>query len=125
MTLEESIKSAMKQVQALFNDLEMHLILLANAQDQSLDDDQDFVACVHAEEKAEDICDNMKYVIDELPLIAAEIRGAPPTKEAKAWWMARKKERKEAHALIDAKRKEQAKEEAAARKALTLESKTQ
>ena len=33
-------------------------------------------------------------LLGDLPTIAADIRGAPPSKEARTWWMARRDQRK-------------------------------
>jgi hypothetical protein len=125
MTLEEAIKKSVADIQNMFNQLEMQLVLLAAAQDQSIDDEADFRMCVEMEEKCQDIVDGMQYLLGELPDIAAEIRSDPPSKEARAWWTARKKERAAAFAALNAKRKEAAAAEKVARKALTAQTKAE
>jgi len=124
MTLEQATKKAIADIQTMFNDLEMELILLANAQEQQIDDEEDFRMCVTAEDRTEDLVDGMQYLLGELPEIAAEIRGVPPSKEAKAWFKAHQAERKSAAAMLKAQRKTAEAAEKVARKALTAEGKS-
>lgn len=123
MSLEESVNLCMKNVITLFMEMQNTMILLANATDQSVDDEEDFRICCEAEFKCLDIVDQMCYLIAELPEIAADIRDKPPSPAAKAWWVEKKAERKIAYAALTARRKTAAAEDKLARKAMKEETK--
>lgn len=118
MTVEESVVQCIKNVNEMFMALQMEIILLVNAKDQSVDDSTDFRLCCQSEFKVLDIVDGINYCISELPEIVTEFRGTPPSKEDRAWWTAIKAARKIEYAALVSKRKEIAIVEKANRKAL-------
>ena len=96
MTLEVALSRTIATVQKALNDLERKLGLLASVE-ESLDDFEDdalFHQAVELEYEVQDLVRMLTTLLWDLPTIAADIRGAPPSKEARTWWMARRDQRK-------------------------------
>ena len=123
MMLDQVIPATIKKIQDMLNETEMQLILLAAAEDQSVDDETDFQMCVDLERKVAILVDGMQYHLGKLNDVTAEIRDVPPSKESRAWYVALKKEWAAQDAARNALRKDQAMAEKATRKAMVAEQK--
>ena len=97
MTLEVALNKTIKTVQGALNDLERKLGLLASVEESlhDFEDDELFHQAVELEYEVQDLVRMLTTLLGDLPTIAADIRGAPPSKEARTWWVARKRKRKE------------------------------
>ena len=97
MTLEEALRQTIASTQRALNDLELKLGHMATVEEQLQDfeDDELFHQAVGLEYEVQDLVRMLTTLLGDLPLIASDIRGAPPSKEARAWWAARRKKRKE------------------------------
>ncbi len=123
--VDQVVPKTIKKIQTMLNEVEMQLILIAAAEDQTVDDETDFQECVMLERKVALLVDGMQYHLGKLNDVTAEMRDVPPSKEARAWWTALKKEWAIVDAARNAQRKELAAAEKADRKAAAAESKTQ
>jgi hypothetical protein len=125
MTVEQALEQVIRDTQGALNGLQQNLRALCSAEDQQVDDDEDFMECVRLENETEDLVDTITHLLAELPAIAAEIRGPCPS-GSRGWYAAHKLERKNQAAADKARRQEaarQAKEEARAAKAAAKGSK--
>jgi hypothetical protein len=115
MTLEEALRQTISSTQRALNDLELKLGHMATVEEQLQDfeDDELFFKAVELEYEVQDLVRMLTTLLGDLPVIAQDIRGAPPSKEARTWWAARRKKRKEE---LD-REKEEAKAAKAAEKA--------
>jgi hypothetical protein len=107
MSVEDALESTVRQTQQCLNNLQQRLRELCSQDEQRVDDFEDMVECVTLEDQTCDLVETITNLLNELPQIAAEIRGPCPP-EAKAWWTAHKAERKVHLAAESAKRKEAA-----------------
>ena len=96
MTLEVALSRTIATVQKALNDLERKLGLLASVEESlnDFEDDALFHQAVELEYEVQDLVRMLTTLLGDLPTIAADIRGAPPSKEARTWWMARRDQRK-------------------------------
>ena len=97
MTLEEALRQTIASTQRALNDLELKLGHMATVEEQLQDFEEDelFFKAVELEYEVQDLVRMLTTLLGDLPTIAADIRGAPPSKEARTWWSARRKKRKE------------------------------
>jgi len=97
MTLEVALSRTIATTQKALNDLERKLGLLASVEESlhDFEDDELFHQAVELEYEVQDLVRMLTTLLGDLPTIAADIRGAPPSKEARTWWAARRKKRKE------------------------------
>ena len=115
MTLEVALDKTVKTVQRALNDLERNLSLLANYEEQQIDD-SDFVRGVELEDSTCDLVQMLITLLSDLPLIAADIRGPCPSSQ-KIWWKEHKARRK----AVATAEKERRRAAADAAKAATAE----
>ena len=93
MTLEEALDETMLGIQKQLNNLHVEMRRLAALTEQEIDEEDDFRESVLFEDSAYDLVNGMVRLLEEIPPMAAEIRGkAPP--ECKEWFVAHKAERK-------------------------------
>lgn len=125
MSVEQALEQVIRETQSALNGLQENLRALCSADEQHIDDDEDFVECCRLEDATCDLVDMITQLLGELPGIAADIRGACPS-GSKEWYAAHRLERKNAAAADKARRTEAAraaKDEARAAKAATKTSK--
>ena len=113
MSLEQALDETIRGVQNHLNNLQCLLRQLAAAEEQEVDEDDDFRQMVQLEDETADTVSALNELLSELPDIASDIRGPAPNPAMKAWHRTHKAERK----LQLARRKEEAKARAAAEKA--------
>ena len=111
MSVEEALDRVTRDAQQRLTDLQVALRNLCAAEDQAIDDDEDFRQCVELEDQVTDFVSGLAELLSELPQIAGDIRGPCPC-GSKQWWSDHKAERKEAAK----KHKEEVKEAQKARK---------
>ena len=92
VTLEQALNQTVKMVQRALNDLERNLEQLAMLEDQFLED-EDFKRGVELEDSTCDLVDMLVELLQELPDIGRDIRGACPPSQ-KIWWKEHKLRRK-------------------------------
>ena len=86
MTLEEALDETMLGIQKQFNNLHVEMRQLAALTEQEIDEEEDFRESVLFEDSAYDLVNGMVRLLEEIPPMAAEIRGkAPP--ECKEWFV--------------------------------------
>ena len=95
MNVEEALDRVTRDAQQRLTDLQMALRRLCAAEDQQVDDEEDFKECVRLEDEVTDFVSGLAELLSELPQIAGDIRGDCP-KECREWWKAHKDERKAA-----------------------------
>jgi hypothetical protein len=95
MNVEEALDRVTRDAQQRLTDLQMALRRLCMAEDQQIDDEEDFKECVRLEDEVTDFVSGLAELLSELPQIAGDIRGDCP-KECKAWWVEHKTQRKAA-----------------------------
>jgi hypothetical protein len=95
MSVEEALDRVTRDAQQRLTDLQMALRHLCAAEEQQIDDVDDFKECVRLEDEVTDFVSGLAELLSELPQIAADIRGDCP-KECKAWWVEHKAQRKAA-----------------------------
>ena len=95
LNVEQALDRVTRDAQQRLTDLQMSLRQLCAAEDQSIDDEEDFKMCVQREDEVTDFVNGLSELLGELPQIAADIRGDCP-KECRAWWAEHKAKRKEA-----------------------------
>jgi hypothetical protein len=95
MNVEEALDRVTRDAQMRLTDLQMALRRLCAAEDQQIDDEEDFKECVRLEDEVTDFVSGLAELLSELPQIAGDIRGDCP-KECKAWWVEHKAQRKAA-----------------------------
>jgi hypothetical protein len=125
MPLREAIETVIRGVQGRLNELQSLLYRMADEEillEQSVcdeDDEASFRRRTDLEDIVQDTAAALIELVEELPDIAMDLRGAAPTKETKSWFSLHKKERK----LELSRRKEAAKARAASEKAEELAAK--
>ena len=123
--LDQALKEVVSGIQGRLNDLECVLQRAADEEaklDQNFTEEEDeanFRRRVTLEDNTQDLVAGLVELAEELPDVAADIRGAAPSKETRAWFSLHKKERK----LELARRKEAAKQRAAEERAAELAAK--
>jgi hypothetical protein len=100
VTLEEALESTIRGCQTNLTALQVNLRQLAQMEggEQALDDDEDFQLAVRLEDECFDLVSGLANLFAELPPIARDIVGGPPTPASKKWYAAHKAERKAAFA---------------------------
>ena len=94
MSLEQALDETIRGVQNNLNELQCALRNLAAVEEQSVEQDEDFKNAVELEDTTVDLVEGLVSLLEELPRIAAEIRGKCP-KELKEWYAGQKLRRKE------------------------------
>lgn len=94
MSLEQALDETIRGVQGNLNSLQCALRNLAAVEEQSVDTEEDFKNAVSLEDETVDLVEGLVNLLEELPRIAAEIRGKCP-KELKEWYSGQKMRRKE------------------------------
>ena len=105
MSLEECIDECARGIQQKINDLQVALRNLAAVTEQDIDEVEDFKMCVDLEDETNDLISGLVELLEELPEIAADIRGKSP-KECKEWYAGHKAQRKDEKAREKAQKKE-------------------
>ena len=105
MSLEQCIDECARGIQQKINDLQVALRNLAAVTEQDIDEVEDFKMCVELEDETNDLITGLVELLEELPEIAADIRGKPP-KECKEWYAGHKALRKDEKAREKAQKKE-------------------
>ena len=90
MTVDSMLETIVREVQNALNSLQIQLRQLCALDDQQVDEDQDFREAVELEDAAVDLADVICIMMKDLVPVVADIRGKPPTKESKAWWVTHK-----------------------------------
>ena len=94
MSLEQALDETIRGVQNNLNSLQCALRNLAAVEEQAVDTDEDFKNAVELEDQTVDLVDGLVSLLEELPRIAAEIRGkCPPA--LKQWYADHKVRRKD------------------------------
>lgn len=114
-TLEQALDDTMRQIQKNLNALHVSMRQLAALTEQEIDEEADFKESVQFEDDASDWISGMVRLLEEIPPMAAKIRGTAPA-VCKEWYKAHVAERKvklaadkEAHKKATAAAKEQLK----------------
>ena len=94
MSLEQALDETIRGVQNNLNSLQCALRNLAAVEEQAVDTEEDFKNAVELEDQTVDLVEGLVNLLEELPRIAAEIRGKCP-KELKEWYAGKKLLRKE------------------------------
>jgi hypothetical protein len=120
MSLEQCIDECARGIQQKINDLQVALRNLAAITEQDIDDETDFKMSVELEDETVDLISGLIELLEELPEIAADIRGKCP-KECKSWYADHKALRKDEKALRkDEKTRDKAKKKEQEKKAKEL-----
>lgn len=97
ITLDEALDRTIRGIQQRLNDLQVALrgLAMIESGDQNVDEDEEteFKSCVQLEDQTQDLVAGLVELAEELPDIAADIRGVAP-KSLKGWHSLHKKERK-------------------------------
>jgi len=114
LTVDEMLETIVREVQGCLNSLHVSLRNLAALEEQEVDPDEDYKEAVALEDATIDLTDVINALLKDLIPVVADLRGPPPSKEARAWWTAHKAARKTELARAKAERKaeEQAAKEA-------------
>lgn len=125
MSVEAALETVIRDTQGALNGLQERLRALCSADEQHIDDDEDFKECIRLEEETQDLVEMISLLLSELIPIAAEIRGSCPP-ESKEWYNQHREVRKAELAAEKSRRQaavRQAKEDARAAKAAAKTSK--
>jgi hypothetical protein len=74
MNVEEALDRVTRDAQQRLTDLQMSLRRLCMAEDQQIDDEEDFKECVRLEDEVTDFVSGLAELLSELPQIAGDIR---------------------------------------------------
>src|SRR5687767_511763 len=85
MTLEAALDETMIGIQKQLNTLHVEMRRLAALTEQEVDEEEDFKESVAFEDSAYDLVTGMVRLLEEIPSMAAEIRGKA-TPECKDWF---------------------------------------
>ena len=82
MSVEEALDRVTRDAQQRLTDLQMALRHLCAAEDQQIDDEQDFKECVRLEDEVTDFVSGLAELLSELPQIAGT--SAEPVRKSAA-----------------------------------------
>jgi hypothetical protein len=105
MSLEQCIDECCRGIQGKLNELQVALRNLAQLSEQEIDEVEDFKEAVSLEDQTVDLISGLTELLEELPEIAADIRGKCP-KDCKPWYNSHKAQRKLEHAKAKEEKKE-------------------
>lgn len=108
LTVEQMIDLIIREVQSALNGLQQALRNLCALEDQQVDPEDDYKEAVALADATEDISETITAILKDLVPVVADLRGPPPSKEARAWFAAHKAERKAELARAKAERKAEA-----------------
>jgi hypothetical protein len=93
MSLEDALDENFRMIQKMLTNLHVEMRRLAALTEQEVDENEDFRESVLFEDSSYDLVTGMVRLLEEIPPMAAEIRGKAPA-ECKEWFIQHKAERK-------------------------------